>query len=303
MLHRSFLPVVIDCLLKRNKRIVDVACHSTLRDSLDANSKDTKHVNTIEMKKEFEKAKSKRKTREVSVNIVDYVQSINPDIIDICPKQVMKICGKETNILYLIDKNAAAKFVSMIIDDLSKNMCFVAELNPGLGILTTELLKAGVPLIHLYEAKMELHPTLNKLQDIYPGRLDLRAFNLIKISQLLYMDREMDRKQVQEALQAVETTKWEDKTCMQVIGATSTSNFFKHLVYSLLFRNCLMSCGRPVFYIAVPPSLWYVSISFFFLSYLHIHILNTQSCCNLVLLHFRNTAAITVTITCTLIRK
>lgn len=267
MLHRKFLPMVLDYMLKRNRCFIDVAQHySTLNGSVSTDSKKVNYINMIEIEKKIKRIKKRKKT-EISaldnkeqVNIVRYVQNINQNIIDTCPPMFMKITGSTTNVLYIIDRDAAASFVSIIIDDLSKNMCFVAELNPGFGILTTELLKAGVPLIHLYEGKIEMLPILNKLQETYPNKLELRQFNLIKISQLLHIDREMDKKQVEELLQNVKVTDWEDETCMQVIGATCTHSFIKHLIYSLLFRNCFFSNGRTVFYIAIPPSLWYVSI-------------------------------------------
>lgn len=263
MLRKSFLPAVSGWFTRRNNFIVNITCYSTLTGSSHVDSKEAEYVNDAKVKEEIEKMRLKTpKNKKKSIldneklDIVSHVQSIDPNLIDTCPNSFINI-RRDTNVLYLIDRDAAAKFVSIIIDDLSKNTCFIAELNPGFGFLTTELLKAGIPHIHLYEAKNELHPILDKLCDKYSGKLDLRHFNLIKISQLLHIDRETDGKLVEEALQGVQTKKWEDETCMQVIGATNTQIFFRHLIFSLLFRNSFMSYGRPVLYIAISPSLWH----------------------------------------------
>ncbi|XP_032665348.1 dimethyladenosine transferase 2, mitochondrial isoform X2 [Odontomachus brunneus] len=149
----------------------------------------------------------------------------------------------------------AAEFVSIIIDDLLKDTCFVAELNPSVGMLTTELLKAGVPLIHLYEERKEFDSILKNLSDSYPGRLDRRRFNLFKMNTLMYLDKITNRDSMIKVFQGVKSKKWEDK-CMQVIGATSNMTFMRHIIYSLLFRNSFMTHGRTVFYMAVPPTMW-----------------------------------------------
>jgi len=222
-----------------------------------------KNIKLNEAKERNKKEKRKIIKQNQNYTIADYIQSVNPS--NICPKTLTEFMRTNTNALYLIDEKAASKYVSLIIEDLLKNTCFVVEMNPAFGILTKKLLEAGIPMIHLYEAKKEFRPILEKIQNIYPGRLDMRNFNLLNISKLL--DKNMNSaKKVQKVLQDVEDRKWEDETYMQIIGATNNSSFFRHIILSLIFRNCLMLYGRPVFYIIIPPSFWHVSISFFLFS-------------------------------------
>lgn len=259
MLSKNFLPVIISWLSGRSKHILKVYCSTSTSNSSSLN--EVKYKDTKQMKKDIEEIKIKIKMKRKFIfddkeilHIMSYVRSVNPDLINVCTKQ-LKLCKTDVDVLYFIDRDSAAEYLSLIKDDLIKNMCFVAEMNPGYGVLTTELLKVDIPLIHLYEARKELHPILNAIHNMYPGRLDLRNFNLITTCNSFYKLK--DESQIQQIFQGVENKEWEDETSMQIIGATSSKLFFHHLIQSLLFRNSFMSYGRPVFYLAIPPSLWH----------------------------------------------
>ncbi|EZA51932.1 hypothetical protein DMN91_006978 [Ooceraea biroi] len=268
MLRRRLLFAITSCFSERN--IINVYCLISSYNNLHGHLKETKCINTMQMEEETkkvklndeEKTKQHTKRKKITVpnkqHVSDPTQSINSDMSNVCPKEYMKSLGINTDVLQLIDEEAAAKYVSLIIKDLLKNTCFVAEINPGFGIVTKRLLEAGVPLIHLYEARKDFHPILEKIQSIYPDRMNVRNFNLVNIGQLLYRDRHTGGNQVQEnVLQNVENKKWEDESCMQIVGATNSSAFFRHLINSLIFQTSLMSNGRPVFYIMIPPSFWH----------------------------------------------
>ncbi|XP_014472698.1 PREDICTED: dimethyladenosine transferase 2, mitochondrial [Dinoponera quadriceps] len=264
MFRKSLLSMINGNLFKRNKSIIDVTCHPVLNRYAHMNSEKSETANIDELNNETEKIKLtvKEKKRKLpreneKQDLSEYLSdNLNPEIIHIFPSIFMKKGEDDRNLLYLIDKEAAVDFVSLIIDDLSKDKSFIAELNPGIGMLTTELLKAGIPLIHLYEEKKEFDSILDNLSNIYPGRLDRRRFNLLRINTLLYCDKITNKNEVQKVFQGVETKRWEDK-CMQVIGATSTVKFIRHIMHSLLFRNSFMTYGRTVFYMAIPPVMWH----------------------------------------------
>jgi len=242
-------------------------------------------INTVETRELIEetglskvKKKKKRKVKQLeyiehsilhdeeTLDIINYVQKVNPDIIDIIQSMKWTLKRGNTNILHLIDKDTAAKYVSLIKNDLSKNMCYVAELNPGFGILTRELLKTGVPLIHLYEGNSKLHEILETICAKYPGKLNLissKNSNLFGITRAFYDYRVSDEK-YKDNFKTIESKNWKDKTYMQVIGVSSDKNLFTFIIYNLIFRNGFMFHGRPIFYIAILPSMWHVSISVFF---------------------------------------
>lgn len=272
MLHKRFLPIITSWLSRRNRHIVNVCCSTLTNDNSPVYQNEV--INTLKMKKLTEKIGSskvkKKKTEVLELDILNYIQKINPDIIDIIQSMKYGTLRKaDTNILHLIDKDTAAEYVSLIKDDLSKNMCYVAELNPGFGVLTRELLKVGIPLIHLYEGYLRLHKVLEAICKEYPGRLNLitsKHANLFGITRAFYDDKITDEK-FQYIFETIKGKNWKDETYMQVIGASDSIHLFTFIIYNLIFRKGFMMHGRPVFYIAILPSLWHVSISIFFFTF------------------------------------
>lgn len=261
MIRRRLLPVITPWLLKGNEHIVNAAYCSTLSNdsSHHVKSKEAEGINT-NIKKVRRKAKKKISALNDEemlqfINQIENQDEIDMDKINSNLKQSM-MHKSYKNVLYLVNREAARKYASFIINDLSKNTCFVSELNFGFGMLTSELLKAGVPLIHVYAPNKILHSILNTIRDTYPGRLNVEDFNMLEIGKFHYMDKLVGGNRVEEALRGVKSKKWEDETSMQIITGTNSVMFFNNLVKSLLFRNCFMSRGRPVFYIAISPSIW-----------------------------------------------
>lgn len=195
-----------------------------------------------------------------NLNIKDYLSIINPQYNEICPKRYLRKVD-ETDLSYLVREKDGKNFVNLIIDDLSKNMTFVAEANPGTGELTKNLLKAGIRNVYVYEPNECFLPVLYKLQDKYPNRLEIRNGNIFQMSKLYFMDLQDNKQRINEILKDVPYTSWEDKSCMQVIGITTDNLFLKHLIWSVVFRTSFMSRGRTSFYLAIKPSIWNVIIS------------------------------------------
>lgn len=282
MLHKRFLPAITSWLSRKNRHIINVYCSTLINDNSFVYQNEV--INTLKTKELAEKTGSskvkKRKTKVLKyiedsishdkeiLDIFHYIQKVNPAIIDIIQSMKYGTLQKaDTNILHLIDKDTAEKYVCLIKDDLSKNMCYVAELNPGFGVLTRELLKVGIPLIHLYEGNLRLHKVLETICNKYPERLNLiisRHANLFGVTRAFYDDKVRTEKKFQDIFEAIKGRNWEDETYMQVIGASDSIHLFTFIIYNLVFRRGVMMHGRPVFYIAILPSLWHVSISLFF---------------------------------------
>lgn len=289
MLHtqKLFICNITSWLSRRTRHIINVYCSTLINGNLPVQQKETIDVREtkklIEIKTKLSKMKKESKVTEYIeqsiscdkeiLDIINYIQKVNPDISDI-----IQLLGKhrnisfkraDTTILHLIDKDTAAKYVSLIKNDLSKNMCYVAELNPGFGVLTRELLKAGVPLIHLYEGNLRLHKILEMICTKYPEKLKLissKYSNLFGKIRAFYDNKVTEEvtKKYQESFKAIESKNWKDETYMQIIGACDSTHLFNFIIHSLIFRNGFMFYGRPVFYIAIPPSVWNVGIYKFF---------------------------------------
>ncbi|XP_011876361.1 PREDICTED: dimethyladenosine transferase 2, mitochondrial isoform X2 [Vollenhovia emeryi] len=275
MLHKSFPPAIACWLSRRNRHVINAYCSTVIDDRSPTQRKEA--VGSAGTKGPSDKTglpRVRKKNKgsqltyiehsilhnEETLDIINYIQEVNPDIIDIIQSMKWRFKTVDTNILHLIDKETAAKYVSLIRSDLSKNMCYVAELNPGFGILTRELLNAGVPLIHLYEKNVKLHGILETLCDKYPGKLNLisskTSLNLFGLIRTFYEDKATDSR-YQDSFKAIESKNWEDETYMQVIGASDSKSLFTFIIYNLIFRNGFTFHGRPVFYIAILPSMWH----------------------------------------------
>lgn len=195
-----------------------------------------------------------------NLNIKDYLSIINPQYNEICPKKYLRRVNKTLDLSYLVTEKDGKNFVNLIIDDLSKNMTFVAEANPGTGELTKNLLEAGIRNVYVYEPNECFFPVLNKLQEKYPNRLEIRKGNILQMSKLYFMDLQDNKQRINEILKDVPYTSWEDKSCMQVIGTTMDNVLLKHLIWCVVFRTSFMSRGRTSFYLAIKPSVWNILI-------------------------------------------
>lgn len=280
MLHRSLLPVITSYLSRRTRHVVNVYCSTLTNDSSPVQKERT---NTVKMKgliekTELPKVKKKHKNKELKYiedsllydketadDIINYIQDVNPDVADFIRSMKWTLKKGVTSVLHLIDKDIAAKYVSLIKNDLSKNMCYVAEMNPGFGVLTRELLKVNVSKIHLYEANPKLDNVQKTICTKYPGKLNLISSNsnLFALTRLFYDDKMTTNEKWLDNFKAIERKNWEDETYMQVIGASDSRYLFTFILHSLLFRKGFMFYGRPTFYIAVLPTMWHVSMSFF----------------------------------------
>ncbi|XP_076637665.1 mitochondrial transcription factor B2 [Colletes latitarsis] len=164
---------------------------------------------------------------------------------------------KNVSQLYLINPNTAKEFVSLIKDDLLKNTNHVIEMNPGLGLLTQELLNANVPFIHMYENQSNFYNELTKLCNKLPERLSIKEANLIDISRIMHSSNIIKSKHnVYDLFNNVQSKEWEEESCIQLIGVVNKLGFINHLIMSTVFQTSLAMFGRPVLYLAISPSIW-----------------------------------------------
>lgn len=233
---------------------VDRKSIKQVEDNLELNNYDTNLANC----KNVKRIKRLSNVNTTNPYIQNYVQSVNPKIAEIYPEKYMRIQNARLDTMYLFEEETAKRFVDLIIDDLSKNMTYVAEANPGAGVLTEKLLQAGVTNMHIYEPDESFYPILGNLKKKYPNRLHIFKANLFKMSKLHYLDSQDNQSRVKSIFSHIKKTPWEEKSCMQVIGAIADFVFFKHLIMSVIFQSCFMSQGRTCFYLAIPPLFWNV---------------------------------------------
>ncbi|CAK9813602.1 Dimethyladenosine transferase 2, mitochondrial [Anthophora quadrimaculata] len=187
--------------------------------------------------------------------IIDDLKNINPKYRNKILQNYLSFNISNTD-LYFINRKESEKFVELIKDDLFKEMSHVIETNPGFGLLTESLLEAGVPFLTLYEKNNDFYSDLHNLYMKYPKRFILRKANLFRTSNILNSHSSTTDVNITELLKNVSEKKWEESTCMQIIGTTTSNSFLKHLIMSTLFQSSFMSHGRSSFYFAMSPFIW-----------------------------------------------
>lgn len=203
------------------------------------------------------------KINKISAALSEYLNDINPIFRE---KVIQNYLSLKVNKVdpYLINDNVSNEFSTLIKDDLLENMCYVIELNPGHGLLTRRLLEAGVSFMHLYENHDAFYDELQSLKAIFPNRVKITKANLLKISKMLDLNKSPSalnnpNMHLCELYNNVPKRKWEDKSCMQVIGTVTKPLFIRHLIISVIFQTGFMMHGRTIFYLALSPSIWNVS--------------------------------------------
>jgi hypothetical protein len=178
------------------------------------------------------------------------------------PQNLMKRCTKGRSSSFLITPTGATNFVSLISTELLKDPSYVIECNPGLGIVTEELLRVKIPRIHLYEKYQDfvkLSTPLMKLLSKYPNSLEIRNLDFFSIWDLLLHDIFYNENFSQDYLVDIPAKRLEDSCFAQIIGYCADRKFLYMLCKNLAFQTPLFDLGRPKFFLAIPNDICNVS--------------------------------------------
>lgn len=206
--------------------------------------------------------KKPSKRNYYSKDVYNYLQKNFPQHVDEIPKLLVRRATGHSNNLYIINETSAKALASMISEELSNDSSHVIECNPGLGLLTKELLKTGVPCIHLYEAIKpfcEGGRPLSMLMKEHPDRLTLKELNFFKIWKLLLRDQFLETTHTEDYLVDVPYSQWNNSTYMQLINFCPNRKFISLLIHNFFNHTNLFERGRPCFYLAAPSPVWQVS--------------------------------------------
>lgn len=203
------------------------------------------------------------KSQRITSTIHQYLIENNADyLFPHIPSILMRKCKKSRSSSYLINPVGAKEFADLISSDLLRDPSYVIETNPGLGILTEELLNSKVPLVHLYERYEEFLKSsspLVKLLEKYPSRLKIRKLNFFDVWSLLLHDYFYNENLAQEYLADVPKKNWEDECFAQIIAICSSREFLYKMCKNFAFQTEIFDHGRPKFYLALPQDVWDVS--------------------------------------------
>ncbi|XP_066991460.2 dimethyladenosine transferase 2, mitochondrial [Anabrus simplex] len=178
-------------------------------------------------------------------------------VSDIMPHSFLKRRKKSGESLYVVDDDVAKQFVDAVksVWNLEEDHV-VLEGNPGLGLISNELINGGVKRLLLYESCNTFHPQLQKLQEQYPGIVEITHKDIFSIWKLAFLDKMDHGSRVAEILDQLPERKWTEEPAVKVVGALPTLSFVRHLILSIIFQTGIMMHGRPELYLALPPYLF-----------------------------------------------
>ncbi|XP_063981831.1 dimethyladenosine transferase 2, mitochondrial [Diachasmimorpha longicaudata] len=156
--------------------------------------------------------------------------------------------------LHLFDRDVSKAFASLVIDEVPKEGTFIAEMNPGAGLMTHQLLESGVSVVHSYEKFPEFMKWLYPLSQKYSGRLQIRPYNFASLGKAEFLDRQVNSRIMKNMFEGLKPRDWQDRPAIAVVGAVPSVKFFYSLQWTLM-NQYLSDYGRIVLYVAVSPSV------------------------------------------------
>lgn len=176
------------------------------------------------------------------------------------------------------------KWAEVIINHLNaaETKAPIVELNPGIGILTRELLDKTKTTIHCLESQKVFK---QHMEDTFMENIDRMTYSEGDLMKIDVRDS-LDNGERMLKFLGTEKKAWEDgefgfciyylpkiinfkikfhisDPCVKIVGGVGTPDFFKHLINSLVFQNNLFSQGRCEFLLFVTPSVLLVIIQHF----------------------------------------
>lgn len=108
--------------------------------------------------------------------------------------------------MYLIDKSLAKTIAYQIKESFKLKSLVIIEINPGLGLLTEELLSLGVKQIEMMESKPKFYEYLSEK---FKNRgVNLQNIDFLNIWSLMYQDRFDNGNRFAELMKNIQPKAW-----------------------------------------------------------------------------------------------
>ncbi|KAF7265586.1 hypothetical protein GWI33_021038 [Rhynchophorus ferrugineus] len=175
------------------------------------------------------------------------------------PPKILNFRQKKHDRFYLICPNvakAASKHILQGIKD--NNNQVIAEVNPGIGYLTKELLDGGVDNLKLYEPNDIFYPVIKLILEDRYSKVEIVENDILDLGKLAYCDSQDEGNRVESLLKDVPNKKWTDDPSMSIIGTMVNLNFIKYLTATMIFQKTIWNKGRMDLYIFTTPANWAV---------------------------------------------
>ncbi|XP_055536748.1 dimethyladenosine transferase 2, mitochondrial [Wyeomyia smithii] len=181
-------------------------------------------------------------------------------ILSQLPTELLNQRPKQTDCLYIATAECASIVRQHVTAGLSAD-ALLAEVNPGPGLLTRELLKDGVQRLMLVEDDEQFEPVLRSLMATYRDvDWSLKVANFNGHWRQVYYDSEDSRRKLQDLLEGMPRKRWKDEPNIRLFSIVDSTRFFKAMMGCLANQTGLFSRGRCEMVLVLPP-LVYVQLT------------------------------------------
>ncbi|XP_063367717.1 dimethyladenosine transferase 2, mitochondrial [Cydia amplana] len=206
--------------------------------------------NSVRLRHKLNKAKEEKPPPKVAQDVMNYIEN-TPEYAGIrnqIPKFLLRKY-KAPESMYLINEGTAKEIVQAV----KKNLIIhspIVEVNPGLGILSKELLQCQKTHLYMYESSSHFSQYLKDLQSNYPGRVNYKIADFFGMWKLAFQDKMDQGNRIQELLGDLATD--DPDRVVTIVGSMPGLSFVKHLINTIVFHNTTSHLGRPDLFITMP---------------------------------------------------
>jgi hypothetical protein len=205
---------------------------------------------------------SKERSKIMIDQLSEFLKNTNQEnFIDVIPKRLLQNYSSKNSLLYLVDPSTAKDLIYIISQELLQEPCFVVECNPGLGLLTQELLNIGVPHIALFEKCANFNNPCSPLGTIikkHESRLSLKDISFHHFCLHLMKNKYLGKDDLNKFIISYTDYK-RIAYIIPIINKASISL----IMYNFCNQTILFK-GKLTFYLIISSSIWKVCITYLF---------------------------------------
>lgn len=178
-------------------------------------------------------------------------------ILSCFPEKLLKK-KKNPDDLYISNEKTALTIANVLKEGLAPDKTLI-EVNPGLGLLTTHLIKETPNDLLIFEPNEHFHPYINSFKTEGDIRnISIKQHELSRIWRMAFVDKIDNGNRVDDALKGIKVSDYEADSNARLFHTASSQAFILHIINSLIFKSSLMAYGRCEFFLCVPSLVFMV---------------------------------------------
>ncbi|ETN67550.1 RrnaAD, ribosomal rRNA adenine dimethylase [Anopheles darlingi] len=189
----------------------------------------------------------------VPKDVQDYFQARDASVLSLFPPNLLRKCSQNTERFYIADRSASQQVADVLTRDLPADRLLV-EVNPGPGLLTSELLKKHKQNLRVYETESCFESRLKTL-----GLPDdaFRKADFNGVWRLAYLDSFDGGQRAANLLNDLpHKRRWQDEVNFRLFSVIGSIKFLRYLMNSITYQNEFYSLGRYEMILVMSPLLF-----------------------------------------------